>query len=391
MINHLPENVQVSVLTPDSTEASNHPSGNYAVIPFRYASKYWQQLAHGSGGIMAALSRNKFLFLLLPPFLCSNLLTCCCFARKVGVLHANWSINGVIAGIAGLFFRKSVMTTLRGSDVNLMEKSAVMRWLVHFCLHFSNIVVTVSPSLQKKLTKQFPQYNEKIRVICNGIDQAFFDAGNSRHAAEADKDDKEISLVGQSASPIPVRFLYVGNLTAGKGVDVILKAAALLSPELLPEMSAQKWSLDIIGDGPKREVLEGYCREQHLEASVSFHGSAPPEDIPLLMARADVFVFASFAEGRPNVVLEAMAIGLPVIAGAIPAVSDLIEHGQQGLLFPPGDVSTLAEHMLYLLNHPAERRKLGRGAGDYLASLGLSWSGSARVYASLYAEIVEKG
>lgn len=391
MINHLPENVQVTVLTPDSTEVGNHPSGNYAVIPFRYASKHWQQLAHGSGGIMAALSRNKLLFLLLPPFLWSNLLICCYFARKVDVLHANWSINGAIAGVAGLLFGKPVMTTLRGSDVNLIEKSALMRRLVHFCLRFSDVIITVSPSLQEKLAEHFPQHSEKIRVICNGIDQDFFNVGKSKHAAEADKDDKEISLVGQSASPIPVRFLYVGNLTTGKGVDVILKAAALLSPELPPEMSAQKWSFDIVGDGPKREALEGYCREQHLEANVSFHGSAPPEDIPLLMARADVFVFASFAEGRPNVVLEAMAIGLPVIAGAIPAVSDLIEHGQQGLLFPPGDVSTLAEHMLYLLNHPAERRKLGRGAGDYLASLGLSWSGSARVYASLYAEIVEKG
>ena len=394
MVSHLPENVQVTVLTPDSAEADSQSSDDYpvdySVIPFRYAPKHWQQLAHSSGGIIAALSRNKLLFLLLPPFLFSNLLTCCYSARKANLLHANWSINGVIAGIAGLLFGKPVMTTLRGSDVNLIEKSALLRWLVHFCFRFSNIIVTVSPSLQKKLAKQFPQYSEKVRVICNGIDQAFFDAGNDRYAAEADKDGKKKSLAGQAASPAHVRFLYVGNLTAGKGVDVILKAAALLSHEMPPEMSAKKWSLNIIGDGPERETLEGYCREQHLEAKVSFHGSAPPGYIPLLMAGADVFVFASFAEGRPNVVLEAMAIGLPIIAGAISAVSDLIEHGQQGLLFPPGDVSTLAEHMIFLLNHPAERRKLGRGARDHLASLGLSWSGSARAYTSLYTEIVER-
>ncbi|MCI5166119.1 MAG: glycosyltransferase family 4 protein [Candidatus Electrothrix sp. GM3_4] len=388
MINHLPENTQVTVLTPDSIEKGSHPTGHYAVIPFRYAPKNWQQLAHGSGGIMAALSRNKLFFLLLPPFLCSNLLTCCWSARKMDTLRANWSINGVIAGIAGLLFGKPVMTTLRGSDVNLIEKSAVMRQLVHFCLRFSDAVVTVSPSLQEKLVEHFPEYSTKIRVICNGIDQVFFDAGkHTRNARNTKKDTvaagEDISSEGGEA---PIRFLYVGNLTSGKGVDVILKAAALLPPE----MSAKKWSLDIIGDGPEREALEGYCREQHLETKVAFHGSVPPEEIPLLMAEADVFVFASFAEGRPNVVLEAMACGLPIIAGAIPAVSDLIEHGQQGLLFPPGDVSALSEHMLFLLSYSAERRQLGDGARDYLTSLGLSWPEAARVYASLYTEIAER-
>ena len=373
MVNHLPENIQVTVLTPDSTEAESQSpadySVDYSVLPFRYAPKHWQQLAHGSGGIMAALSRNKLLFLLLPPFLLSNLLTCCYLARRVDILHANWSINGVIAGIAGRLFGKPVMTTLRGSDVNLIEKSALMRQLVHFCLRCSDVIITVSPSLQEKLVEHFPEYSTKIQVICNGIEQAFFDAGNGTYVAETDKE----------ASPAPVRLLYVGNLTAGKGVDVILKAAASLPVE--------NWLFDIIGDGPERGALEEYCQKQGLEVKVTFHGSAPPEDIPSLMAGADVFVFASFAEGRPNVVLEAMAVGLPIIAGAIPAVSDLIEHGQQGFLFPPGDVEALVEYMTLLINDSAARQKLGGRARDYLASLGLSWPESARAYASLYTEI----
>ena len=386
MVNHLPDNIQVTVLTPDSAEAGSQASADYSVdysvLPFRYAPKPWQQLAHGSGGIIAALSRNKLLFLLLPPFLLSNLLTCCYLTRKMDVLHANWSINGVIAGMSGLLFGKPVMTTLRGSDVNLIEKSALMRQLVHFSLRFSDLIITVSPSLQEKLVEHFPQYSAKIQVICNGIEQAFFDAGNGKYAADADeKDIKKISLEETRTGPAPVRFLYVGNLTAGKGVDIILKAAASLPVE--------NWLLDIIGDGPEREALEMYCQEQALNDKVTFHGSAPPEDMPLLMAGADVFVFASFAEGRPNVVLEAMAVGLPVIAGEIPAVSDLIQDGQQGLLFPPGNVSSLAEHILFLTNRPAERRKMGRKARESIRAMGLSWQEAARAYASLYTEIVE--
>lgn len=107
------------------------------------------------------------------------------------------------------------------------------------------------------------------------------------------------------------------------------------------------------------------------------------------MAQADVFVFASFAEGRPNVVLEAMAVGLPVIAGAIPAVSDLIESGQQGLLFPPGDVRALAGHMTSLLQDSLARQRLGNKARQSLASSGLSWPESARHYLSVYTDVVE--
>ncbi|MCI5126556.1 MAG: hypothetical protein D3925_19285, partial [Candidatus Electrothrix sp. AR5] len=69
MVTHLPDNIQVTVLTPDSAKAGNQASVDYSfdytVFPFRYALKPWQQLAHGSGGIMAALSRNKLRFRLL--------------------------------------------------------------------------------------------------------------------------------------------------------------------------------------------------------------------------------------------------------------------------------------------------------------------------------------
>ncbi|MCI5211871.1 MAG: glycosyltransferase family 1 protein, partial [Candidatus Electrothrix sp. ATG2] len=244
-------------------------------------------------------------------------------------------------------------------------------------LRFSDAVVTVSPSLQWELTKRFPQYSTKVRVICNGIDQAFFDAGK-----QAARLHKGILSEAREHDSVLVRFVYVGNLVAGKGVDVILQAAASL-----PE---DNWSLAIIGDGPEREALEEYCQEQGMEGKVTFHGSAPPDEVPLLMRGADVFVFASFAEGRPNVVLEAMATGLPVIAGAIPAVLDLIESKKQGLLFPPGDVHALAEHMLLLINDPAARQRLGSGAKEYLVSAGLSWPESAREYARLYTEVIEK-
>ncbi len=368
MIENLPIEIQVTVLTPDSPSVDIFESGAYSLVRFRYALKKWQQLAHGSGGIMATLNRNKFFILLLPPFLFSCFIMTCQYARKADVLHANWSINGVLAGIAGWLFDKPVITTLRGSDVNLMEKSRLMRQLVRICLFRSERIVTVSPSLKKILTEEFPRYLDKVNVISNGVEQAFFNAGENTEVKNTNGEQAE-----------PVRFLYAGNLTAGKGVHLILEAATSLSTD--------NWYLDIVGDGPERKKLEAYCRDNFLESSVFFHGSVAPEDMPMCMGRADAFVFASFAEGRPNAVLEAMAARLPVIAAAIPAVLDLIKNGRQGFLFPPGDTEKMREHMAFLLSHPAERRMMGDCARNTIKSMGLSWKESAGQYAALYAEV----
>lgn len=367
MINSLPADIQVTVLTPDSRAEKCIPVAAYSVIPFRYAPKSWQQLAHGSGGIMAALARNRLLLLLLPSFLGANLVMSCWCARTADVLHANWSINGVIAGIAGLLCAKPVITTLRGSDVNLMEKSWLMRQLVRICLRRSKYVVTVSPSLKKNIDELFPHFASKVRVIANGIDKAFF------------LEKKDLS----TEQAAPVRLLYVGNLTPGKEVRLILEAAASLP--------AENWVLDIVGDGPEKNRLEAYCQDDTLTSRVIFHGAVAPEQVPLFMARADVFVFASCAEGRPNVVLEAMAARLPVLAAAIPAVLDLIEDGKQGLLFPVHDAEKLAEQLAHLINHPVERRIMGERARSTIESLGLNWQKSADQYAALYTEALLNG
>lgn len=364
MVEQLPADIEVTVLTPDDSSMKDcAQSERCTVIPFRYAPKRWQRLAHGDGGIMAAFAQNKLNLFLLPPFLLSCFLMTCWHCRKADVIHANWSINGLIAVIAGLIFNKPVITTLRGSDVNLAKKSGLMRQLAGSCLSHSRAVVTVSPALKQGLVTQFPYYAHKINVIANGIDPAFFAAGEQRRANDG-----------------IVRFLYAGNLVPGKGVQVILEAAAALSEE--------NWRLDIVGDGPEREKLAAFCQAKGLQAKVIFHGSVAPEQMPGFMSQADVFVFASFAEGRPNVVLEAMAVGLPVLASSIPALQELIVSGREGLLFPPGDGQRLGEQMAQLLSNSAERRNMGEQAHRTVAMLHLSWQETARCYAVLYGEAI---
>ncbi len=371
MVENLPDPVQVTVLTPDSSSepaAASEQESRFTLVRFRYAPKNWQQLAHGSGGIVAALSQRQPVCLLIPVFLCAAFLTSCRHAFKADVLHANWSINGVIAGVAGLLTRTPVITTLRGSDVNLMEKSWLMRQLVSICFRLSSSIVTVSPSLQSVLCSRFPLQAPKVQVIANGIDPAF---GAAKKGADALPD-----------VAAPVRLLSVGNLTTGKRVQLILKAVAALGDE--------NWSLDIVGDGPEQENLEAFCQREGIASMVSFHGSVAPEDMPLFMGRADVFVFASVAEGRPNVVLEAMASCLPVIAAAIPAVEELIEDGLHGLLFTVDDVDGLRSRLEQLVRHPEQRLALGTRAAEAIQSRGLSWQETAKQYTDLYTRTAVK-
>ena len=362
LVDNFPETLQATVLTPDGPFDSISDSENYSLIRFRYAPKKWQQLAHGSGGLVAALSRKKLSCLLIPVFLLSSLLSCCRYALQADILHANWSINGVIAGVSGLIVRKPVVTTLRGSDVNLIHSSWLMRQFVYLSLYLSERVIVVSASLRDCVVREFPDHCHKIQVIVNGLDDMFF--AQNFHATISSK---------------TVRFLYVGNLIKGKGVKFLLEAVGSLK--------TQDWSLDIVGDGSEKQNLIAYCEHNRIDAKVIFHGAVSPEKIPRFLQKADVFVFASLAEGRPNVVLEAMAMGLPVIASAIPAVQELITDGDQGLLFPPGNIEKLRELMERMITQVDERHYLGKMAREYILAQKMSWSEAGRQYAAVFSDI----
>ncbi len=370
MIEQLPQEIELTVLTPDDNHSLKPcgSEGKFKVCRYRYAPKAWQQLAHGSGGIMAALAHNKCRMLLLPLLLSSCAVHTLLKARKADIIHANWSINGVIASFVGLLLRKPVVTTLRGSDVNLSTRSWLMRQLVGNCLSLGQALVTVSPHLKEVLVKTFPRYGNKIQVIPNGIAKEFLHVGERRTEARTGT----------------VRFLYAGNLLSQKGVQVLLEAAAQLSPEI-------SWCLDLIGDGPERQDFEIFCKKNELlQDRVHFHGAVSPQHMPSLLAQADVFVFASFAEGRPNAVVEAMAAGLPILAADIPALDDLVKDGHEGLLFPPGDAHRLAQLMTSMLAQAQERYRMGRNAHRHITALSLTWQETGQRYAALYARLLAR-
>jgi GalNAc-alpha-(1->4)-GalNAc-alpha-(1->3)-diNAcBac-PP-undecaprenol alpha-1,4-N-acetyl-D-galactosaminyltransferase len=150
-------------------------------------------------------------------------------------------------------------------------------------------------------------------------------------------------------------IIAVGRLTHQKGFDVLLRAFARIAANF------ESWSLAIIGEGAERQALEHLRGELSLNDRVEFVGQTP--DVVAWMVRAGLVVQPSRFEGFPNVVLESMGLGAPVISSDCHSgPADLIEDGVNGRLVPVGEVETLAQVMTELMSNPGERARLGRAA-----------------------------
>ncbi len=157
----------------------------------------------------------------------------------------------------------------------------------------------------------------------------------------------------------PVRLLGVARLVAKKGVDVLLDALAALPRDL-------HWRYDHVGGGPLLDQLRLQAERLGLAEHITWHGPQPHDRVMEAYRAADLFVLACRVapdgdrDGLPNVLLEAGAQELPVLATEISAIPELIQHGGNGLLVPPDDPARLAKALATLIRDPAERLRLGR-------------------------------
>jgi glycosyltransferase involved in cell wall biosynthesis len=145
--------------------------------------------------------------------------------------------------------------------------------------------------------------------------------------------------------------LFAGRLAPQKGVDDLVAALDLLQ-HVLPGLRTL-----IVGDGPLRSILEETAHAFKLDPRVRFLGHR--NDVPQLLAACDLVVLPSLYEGLPNVVLEAMRFGKPVVATAAPGTTELVADGQTGLLVPLRDPPALAQAMRVVIEEPALARRLG--------------------------------
>jgi glycosyltransferase involved in cell wall biosynthesis len=156
----------------------------------------------------------------------------------------------------------------------------------------------------------------------------------------------------------PLLILSIGRLVEKKGFPILLRAAAMLRREGI------EFELRIVGTGPDEGDLRRLTSGLALEEHVHFDGAIPHEDLIPLFRSADLFVLASIVagdgdrDGLPNVLLEALALGVPAVSTRVSAIPELIEHEETGLLANPGDPTGLAEQMERLLFDEQLRAKV---------------------------------
>lgn len=179
----------------------------------------------------------------------------------------------------------------------------------------------------------------------------------------------------------PPTLLTVASLRGLKGHRVLLEAAARLAAR------GVSFRLHLVGDGPDREYLERFTQTMKLSNRVRFLGER--DDVPALLARADLFVLPTTGrEGLGLAALEAMAAGLPVIASDIGGVPEVVRNGRTGYLVPPGDCDSLEQAIFDLLANRDQALAMGK-EGRRRVEQHFSAAGMVRGIEQLYARDLE--
>ncbi len=191
----------------------------------------------------------------------------------------------------------------------------------------------------------------------------------------------------EAPSGRPARLLAIGRMTAKKGFGHLIEAVRLLAA------SGRPITLALVGDGPQQPSLQAQVETAGLSEIVHFRAVVPHAEVPALMDGADVLVAPSLTdpsgdrEGIPNVLKEAMACGLPVVATRHSGIPDLIEDGVEGLLAPEADAPALANRIAQLLDDPALSVRLSSAARAKVERLFDRDALNARLLA-IYGEVV---
>lgn len=236
--------------------------------------------------------------------------------------HINGSIAARLAGVP------VVLNTRHGQRAGHGWKSRTQfRWASHLV----NRIVAVSDDAASLCVEADGVARRKVIRIWNGIDIDDFD------------------FSGPVDQPVAIS---VARLSAEKDFPTLLRAMAV-AIRAVPELT-----LKLVGDGPERPALERLSQELGLTGHVEFLGER--QDVPRLLAQAAFFVTSSLTEGISLTLLEAMAVGLPVIATSVGGNSEIVDDGRTGQLVPPGNVGALASAIAVMALTPARWRTLGQ-------------------------------
>lgn len=269
--------------------------------------------------------------------------------------------SGPVAWVLRVLRGVPFIVSLRGGDVPGFEWAPEARRYHGLTAPFlkwiwrrAHAVVANSEGLRELALRSTPEL--PVAVIPNGVELP--------------------SLVPPEQNTDRPRLLTMGRLTQQKGIDVLFRA--------MTRLRDLDFALDIAGDGPDRPLLEQMARDLGLAERVRFLGWVPREEIPGTFAGAAAFVLASRIEGMPNVVLEAMAYGRPVVCTRVFGCEELVVEGVTGLKVDIEDEVQLAAALRTVLSDAGLRARMGVASRARVEAR-FTWPHSARMYLDVAA------
>lgn len=280
-------------------------------------------------------TRYNSVFLLISIFI--SVIPLVKIARSKKVVASFALPDGVACAFLTKIFSFKLYIQCLGSDVNFHSQDSFKRKLLAWSFSKATTIITVSKALEEKVLKITP--NAVVKTIYNGVNFNRFKI-------------KTVST-GNSNS-----IIFIGNIIKTKGIVELVEAAKILLG------NHKNLSFHIVGEGIEKRKLEQSIETLGLSLSIKFHGAIKHDEITNLLHDADLLVLPSYREGVPNVIMEALACGLPVVATKVGGIPEIV-NSSNGILLNSYQVEDIVEGIEQCLNRDWEPDEIRKSISSY--------------------------
>ena len=346
--------IDVTVLTPD-TPAFARDIADHGVNlqTYRYFfPRRLQQLGYANT-LVNDCKLKKYVYLLAPFMFLSGIFHLFRLHRKhrFDVVHTFWLLpNGFIGAVVSRICQVPLMVALRGSDMFISKQNPFFRAMARWTLKHATMVTSVTPAFFPDL-ENFGVSAEKMRLVPNGSHPYLFPTPPR---------SRLLTLRQHLSIPEGNMIVFaLGRIVLKKGFDLLIQALPLVRDKV-PNVT-----VIIGGDGTDLDRLKILATNLGVSACVRFPGTISRADVSIYFHLCDTFTLPAVfdpkgnVDGCPNVILEAMACGKPVVATNISGIPVVIKDGETGFLVEEKNVEALAAALIALLINKSKRKQFG--------------------------------
>jgi len=364
----------VEVVAPYDPAVSDRPGQRVTVHRFRYTLLgRWHIMGHAKS-LDGDVHFKPAVFSLLPFFLSAQFVSGLWVAcrQRTQIVHAHWVLpNGLVGAWLADLLHVPLAISLHGSDIFVAQRNRILGWAARWALRRAAVITACSEHLRRGAIG-LGASPDKVHIVAWGADPHRF------HPTIIPLGRSNFGLTSDD-----VVLVALGRIVPKKGFDILVQAL----PSLL--QSHPRVQVLIGGDGVQREQLCHLAADLGVLDHLHLPGRIPWDKAPAFLAMGDIFVLPSMRDtagnldGLPTVLLEALALGKPVVATRIGGVPLVIEDGVNGIVCPPNDAGQLSQAIARVLNDSALRTRLGEAARSSVEER-FNWLDVAQSIASLF-------